>query len=148
MTPSPTPSAQPPVAAGSVWEQAHAQSTSFWQQRGEAGPGFAPGVAPAPGRPVVASQLAGLGGFNPINGPAARGIGRGLVLGLLGAALVAFGAHLFVGGILGQVTSPFDSLVITACSGPQCSVGIASGTLGIFVGIFAALAGFAARAAA
>ena len=105
-------------------------------------------MAPAPGMPVFAAQLAGLGAFNPINGPATRGIARGLVLGLLGAVLVAFGAHMFVGGILGQATQPFDGLSVTACSGPQCSVGIGSGMLGIFVGITLVIAGFAARSAA
>jgi uncharacterized protein YjbI with pentapeptide repeats len=134
----------PPAAVGSVWEQAHAQSTSFWQQRSETGPG----IAPTPGMPVFAAQLAGLGAFNPINGPATRGIARGLVLGLLAAVLVAFGAHMFVGGILGQATQPFDSLSTTACSGPQCAVGIGSGMLGIFIGIFVVIAGFGVRSAA
>ena len=34
---------------------------------------------------------------------------------------------------------PFDSLTTTACSGPQCAVGINSGMVGIFVGIMVLL---------
>jgi uncharacterized protein YjbI with pentapeptide repeats len=145
--PAPTVS---PTTPGSVWQQAQAQSASnVLSQSGASGPSYGM-VVPGAGNPGFSSMsgLAGLGGFNPINGPATRGMLRGLVLGLLGALLVAVGAHLFVGGILGQVLSPFDSLTVTACSGPQCAVGINAGTAGAVIGVFAVIFGFGVRAAA
>jgi uncharacterized protein YjbI with pentapeptide repeats len=150
-TPAPTSTSTPitpPTAVGSVWQQAQANSESFWQQRSEAAPGIGSGMSTPAVRLAGLTGLAGLGGFNPINGPSTRGIARGLVLGLLGSLLVAFGAHLFVGGILGEASFAFDTLATAACSGPQCAVGQSSGTLGITVGIFVVLAGFAARASA
>jgi hypothetical protein len=134
-------------AAGSIWQQAQAQSASIFQQprfqqAGPAEPGLLPGTVMSP------AALAGFGAFHAINGPRNRGRVRGIVLGLLGAVCAAFGLHMFVGGILGQVTSPFDSLTTTACSGPQCAVGINSGMVGIYVGIIVAIAGFAIRVAA
>lgn len=128
--PAPTPQ---PAATGSVWEQAHAQSV--WLQHGEDGPAVA--VAPA--------DLAGLGAFNPINGPATRSPARPLVGGLLGALLVAFGAHVFLGGILGQVSSGIGTLVMNTCSGPQCPVGVDSGVVGIPLGFMVLALGITIR---
>jgi hypothetical protein len=128
-----------PTAAGSVWQQAQAQSASIFQ-RSETG--LMPGMVMSP------SALAGFGAFRAINGQNTRGRVRGILLGVLGALCVAFGLHMFVGGILGQVVSPFDALTVTTCSGPQCAVGINSGMVGIFVGIFVAIAGFGIRVAA
>jgi hypothetical protein len=165
-----------PTAPGSIWQQAQAQSAATAAlQRSEPEPGFAPGMTTPSAYPPVGQMqstpsgfvqasppfgatpfgarsfggsLASLGGFNPINGPQNRGMVRGLVLGLLGSLMAAFGLHLFVGGILGQASFAFDGLATTACSGPQCAVGLNSGTLGLTLGIFVVLIGFAVRSAA
>ena len=133
-----------PTAPGSVWAQAQAQSaaSSIFGRPGYPRPAFAAGM------PAPATNLAALGGFNPINGPQTRGRVRGVILGQLGSLLAAFGAHLFAGSILGQVSYAFEGLATHACSGPQCAVGISSGTWGVWVGILVAVFGFGVRASA
>ena len=90
------------------------------------------------------------GAFNPINPPASstRGVGASLVIGLLGSLIAAFGLHLFLGGMVGTFSFGFDTLATATCSGPQCSVGVASGEFGLIVGVFVVIAGFFVRSRA
>lgn len=90
------------------------------------------------------------GAFHPINpsGTAAHGPAVALAIGLLGSLIAAFGVHLFVGGTIGSFSFAYDTLATTTCSGPQCPVGISSGTLGLVGGVFVILAGLFVRARA
>jgi uncharacterized protein YjbI with pentapeptide repeats len=90
------------------------------------------------------------GAFNPINPPASskRGFAMTFAVGLLGALIVAFGLHLFLGGMVGSFSFAFDTLATTTCSGPQCAVGVASGTVGLVGGVFVVIAGIFVRARA
>lgn len=81
--------------------------------------------------------------FHAINAPADRTVGRGVGLGVLAAAVVAFGTHLFAGGLIGEFSFAYDTLAVKTCSGPQCAVGIGSGTIGLIFGIFVLIGGFA-----
>jgi uncharacterized protein YjbI with pentapeptide repeats len=70
-----------------------------------------------------------------------RGGAKDLVLGLLGVGGVALGVHLFFGGVAGAV-GQFGAPIRQTCStGPLCSVGVEFGPFGIFLGIFAIIAG-------
>jgi hypothetical protein len=108
---------------------------------------------PSPGSNVQLTKQApfapapATGAFNPINPPASstRGFGMTLAIGLLGALIVAFGVHLFLGGMIGSFSFAFDTLATATCSGPQCSVGVGSGTVGLTVGVFVVIAGFFVR---
>ena len=102
-------------------------------------------------KPAPSAQPAmAMGAFNPINPPASstRGFGATLVIGLLGSLIVAFGLHLFLGGMVGTFSFAFDTLATATCSGPQCSVGVGSGEFGLIVGVFVVIAGFFVRARA
>ena len=96
------------------------------------------------------SRRGATGAFNPINPPASatRGFGASLAIGLLGSLIVAFGAHLFLGGMVGTFSFAFDTLATATCSAPQCSVGVDSGTLGLVGGVFVVIAGFFVRSRA
>lgn len=107
----------------------------------------APGIADY-GFPPAAPQVPRPGGFAPINPRAVRGVGHGLAFGLVGALLVAFGLHLFAGGLIGQFSFAFDTLATTVCTYPSCPVGISSGMIGLFGGILIAMVGFVAMARA
>lgn len=116
-----------------------------------AAPGWtAPGIADYGAAPIGRVAVAPAPGstFAPINSPQARGVGRGLALGLAGALLVAFGLHLFIGGLIGQFSFAFDTLATSVCTYPTCPVGITSGMIGLFGGIFVVMAGFVAVAKA
>lgn len=69
-----------------------------------------------------------------------------LAVAVLGCVLAAFGLHLLAGGLIEEFVGGFGSPVPQACSGPQCAVGIDSGLVGIFAGVFALLFGMAMRA--
>jgi hypothetical protein len=76
--------------------------------------------------------------------------GRGpvsLVRGLIGAFVAALGFHLFAGGLIGQVAGAFGPPVTQTCSGPPCVVGVGSGFVGLFVGVFVFLIGMGVRRA-
>jgi hypothetical protein len=82
--------------------------------------------------------------MNPTRARVSRG--PGLVRGLLGSVMVAFGFHLFVGGLLDEFVGGFSVPLQQTCSGPLCVVGVASGFFGIFGGIIVAILGFGIRA--
>ncbi len=120
------------------------------------GPDGAPAVPAAPPAPAspwtsqgafATMAVAAPAAFNPIN-VQPKTVSRGLVLGLLGALLVAFGLHLMVGGMLGQFSFAYDTLATTTCSAPTCSVGVDSGVLGLIGGVGVLLAGLYAMARA
>jgi len=69
-------------------------------------------------------------------------VGQGIVVGLLGAFLVALGLHLLVGGSIGEFSFAFDTLATKTCSAPTCSVGVNSGILGLIGGAWVMVAGF------
>lgn len=70
-----------------------------------------------------------------------------LVRSLIGVLVVAFGFHLFVGGLAGTILSASGPPVAQTCTaGPLCSVGMASGFIGLFAGVFVIIIGFALRA--
>ena len=69
-----------------------------------------------------------------------------LVRGLIGALLVAIGFSLFVGGLLGEILSAAGPPVTQTCVGTLCKVGVASGFIGLFGGVFVVIAGFGIRA--
>ena len=73
------------------------------------------------------------------------GQGRWVPLGLLGCLVAAFGFHLFVGGLIDEFVGGFGPPVTQTCSGPQCAVGVNSGLVGVFAGIFVFLIGLALR---
>jgi hypothetical protein len=119
--------------------------------------------APTPTTPVFASSAAGYNPsvprslqkpinapFRPINPPASsiRGFAASLAIGLLGSLVAAFGVHLFLGGMIGTFSFAFDTLATATCSGPQCAVGVNSGTFGLVGGVFVVIAGFFIRARA
>jgi uncharacterized protein YjbI with pentapeptide repeats len=65
---------------------------------------------------------------------------------LAGCLLLAFGFHLFAGGVIdefiGQMTG---APVAQACAGPQCAVGVSSGIVGLIGGIVAMMIGGSLR---
>jgi hypothetical protein len=70
-----------------------------------------------------------------------------MVRGLIGAVVVAVGFSLAIGGFLGEIVSAAGPPVTQTCVGALCKVGVSSGFIGIFGGIFVIIAGFAIRAA-
>lgn len=98
------------------------------------------------GQPAAAGGLGGVSTamrpFKPINGPATRSVGRGVGMGLLAAAIIAFGTHLFLGSLIGLFSFAYDTLATATCSGPQCAVGVDSGVAGQLGGIAALIGGF------
>jgi hypothetical protein len=74
----------------------------------------------------------------------ARGPQTGVALA--GCLLLAFGFHLFAGGIIDEFIAQMSGAPITqACSGPQCAVGVSSGFIGLFGGIVAMMVGASLR---
>lgn len=94
-----------------------------------------------PGYPGYSAPAA-VGGFHPINARAPRTAGRGLAVGLLAAALIAFGVHLVVGALLGQFSFAYDTLATVTCTAASCPVGINGGMLGLFGGFVVLFGGF------
>jgi Pentapeptide repeats (8 copies) len=72
--------------------------------------------------------------------------GVAMVRGLLGAIVVGIGFSLAIGGFLGEVLSAAGPPVAQTCVGALCKVGVSSGFIGIFGGVFVIIAGFALRA--
>lgn len=69
-----------------------------------------------------------------------------LTRGLVGSLVVALGFHLFLGGLIDEIASASGPPVAQTCSaGALCTVGVASGFLGLFGGVFVIIAGFALR---
>ena len=66
---------------------------------------------------------------------------RALGLGILGRLVAVVGMHMVGGYLLAQVTSMFGQPTALACNGPQCSVGVSMGILGILVGIVTLVVG-------
>lgn len=85
------------------------------------------------------------GGFAFANAAGNRS-GSQLVRGLIGSLLAAIGVSLFAGGLLGEILSADGPPVTQTCVGALCKVGVASGFVGLFGGVFVAIAGFAIRA--
>lgn len=69
-----------------------------------------------------------------------------LVRGVIGSLLAALGLSLFIGGLLGEILSASGPPVTQTCVGALCKVGVASGFIGLFGGVFVAIAGFGIRA--
>jgi len=92
-------------------------------------------------RRTVSSRAAGFGysnqtGINP---------GAAMACGLLGAVVVGIGFSLAIGGFLGEIVSAGGPPVTQTCVGALCKVGVSSGFIGIFGGVFVIIAGFALR---
>jgi hypothetical protein len=85
------------------------------------------------------------GGFAFANAAGNRS-GSLLVRGLIGSLLAAVGFSLFVGGLLGEILSASGPPVTQTCVGALCKVGVASGFIGLFGGVFVAILGFGIRA--
>jgi uncharacterized protein YjbI with pentapeptide repeats len=67
-----------------------------------------------------------------------------LTRGLVGALIVAFGFHLFLGGLADEIVSASGPPLAQTCSaGALCTVGVASGFFGLIGGVFVIIAGFA-----
>jgi uncharacterized protein YjbI with pentapeptide repeats len=65
---------------------------------------------------------------------------------LFGCLVLAFGFHLFAGGIIDEFIGQISGApVAQACSGPQCPVGVASGPIGLFAGVLVMLIGASLR---
>ncbi len=73
--------------------------------------------------------------------------GVAIASGLLSAIIIGVGFSLAVGGFLGEVVSAAGPPVTQTCMGALCKVGVSSGFIGIFGGVFVIIAGFAIRAA-
>jgi len=69
-----------------------------------------------------------------------------LARGVIGSFIAALGLSLFVGGLLGEVLSASGPPVTQTCVGALCKVGVASGFIGLFGGVFVCIIGFAIRA--
>jgi len=70
-----------------------------------------------------------------------------LATGLAGALIVAVGVHLTVGGFVDLVAGAFGGPIEQTCNtGPLCTIGVQSGFLGAFGGIFAIIGGFVVMA--
>jgi hypothetical protein len=106
-----------------------------------------PWTTPGFGTTALAAAPTLTSAFNPIN-RRPKTVGRGVVLGLLGAFLVALGLHLLVGGGIGEFSFAFDTLATKTCSGPTCPVGVDSGIAGLIGGAWVMVAGFYAMARA
>lgn len=70
---------------------------------------------------------------------------RSVILALLGGLVAAFGFHLFAGGLIDEFLGGFGTPVTQTCTGPLCTVGVGSGTVGIFAGIILLLIGLGMR---
>jgi hypothetical protein len=70
-----------------------------------------------------------------------------LIRGVIGAAVVAVGFHLFAGGLLDQFVGSFGPPLAQTCTGALCKVGVASGVVGIIAGAVVAIVGFGVRRA-
>jgi uncharacterized protein YjbI with pentapeptide repeats len=103
--------------------------------------GYPTGSWSTSGPPIQAPDPYGSNEFQPINGRPTRSVGRGIGVGLLAAAVIAFGFHLFVGALIGVFSFAFDTLATVTCTGPTCAVGIDAGMIGPWAGIFAMVAG-------
>ena len=69
-----------------------------------------------------------------------------LTRGLIGSLVAALGFHLFLGGLVDEVVSASGPPLAQTCSaGALCTVGVASGFLGLFGGVFVIIAGLAVR---
>ena len=69
-----------------------------------------------------------------------------LTRGVIGSLVAALGVHLFLGGLIDEVASAAGPPVAQTCSaGTLCTVGVASGFVGLFCGVFVMLAGLAIR---
>ena len=65
---------------------------------------------------------------------------------LAGCLLLAFGFHLFAGGIIDEFIGQMTGAPIAqACAGPQCAVGVSSGIVGLIVGIVVMMIGGSLR---
>lgn len=69
-----------------------------------------------------------------------------LIRGLLGAFMIAIGFHLFAGGLIDEIVSAAGPPLGQTCTGPLCTVGVASGFLGLFIGLPILIVGFIVRA--
>jgi hypothetical protein len=69
-------------------------------------------------------------------------------MGVLGSLMIAFGAHAFVGALIGEFSFAWDTLATAVCTQPQSLVGINGGVVGTIGGIVLAIAGFAVRSRA
>jgi uncharacterized protein YjbI with pentapeptide repeats len=138
------PATSTPATSGSTWSSAWTRSA--WQRsRSPAAPGSG-GTATSGNFGI--SPTGEIAPFNPINAPSKRSVGRGIALGLVGSLLVAFGLHLFVGGLIGEFSFAYDTLAKKVCSSAQCAVGVSSGMLGLFGGVFVVMGGFFVRSRA
>lgn len=75
-----------------------------------------------------------------------RGVGR-IVISVIGGFVIAAGVHLFLGGLVDEMIGSFGTPVTQTCHGPTCSVGVSSGFVGLFVGVFVVIAGGMIRGA-
>jgi hypothetical protein len=65
---------------------------------------------------------------------------------LVGCLLLAFGFHLFAGGIIDELVGLMTGApVAQACTGPQCAVGVSSGFVGLIAGIVVMMIGGSLR---
>ncbi len=95
-----------------------------------------------------ALQAARGGGFGGPMGPVMtvpRNPAVVLARGIIGAVIIAIGFHLFIGGLLDEILSATGPPLAQLCTGPLCKVGVASGFLGVFIGVPVMLVGFAVR---
>jgi hypothetical protein len=70
-----------------------------------------------------------------------------LIRGLVGAFLIAIGFHLFAGGLIDQIVSASGPPLAQTCNaGPLCTVGVAGGFLGLFIGVPILILGIAVHA--
>ncbi len=71
-----------------------------------------------------------------------------LACGLLGSLIVAIGFNLTVGGFIGEILSAAGPPVSQTCSaGVVCTIGVASGFIGLFGGVVLMIGGFILRSA-
>jgi hypothetical protein len=65
---------------------------------------------------------------------------------LAGCLLLAFGFHLFAGGVIDEFIGQMTGAPIAqACTGPQCAVGVSSGIVGLIAGIVVMMIGGSLR---
>ena len=66
------------------------------------------------------------------------------MFGVVGSFVAVLGIHLTIGGLIGTVLGMMDPLA-AVCDGPHCAVGVDAGVVGITIGVFVSLFGFALR---
>jgi uncharacterized protein YjbI with pentapeptide repeats len=72
--------------------------------------------------------------------------GIALARGIVGSLVAALGFHLFLGGLAAEIVGAFGPPLAQTCTtGALCTVGVGSGFIGLFAGVFVILAGFALR---